>query len=173
MWQKSGFLISEFKFNHIPMPKTKLLALTLLCAASLNTQTVSAQTSTAKQTSTTTKATSSPAKPTTSPAPTASKTTSSTTSKATSSVASKTTSSSAAKPLKAAPANQTVAKSAESTAKTAVNLLKEKQAVTDLPREMIVPYTPKLIDVTDQTIRLGGGKKEELMFGFAAGDKIV
>ena len=38
---------------------------------------------------------------------------------------------------------------------------------------MLPPYTPKLIDVTDQTIRLGGGKKEELMFGFAAGDKII
>lgn len=30
-----------------------------------------------------------------------------------------------------------------------------------------------LIDVTDQTIKLGGRKEEELYFGFAAGDKII
>ncbi|MET0298633.1 MAG: hypothetical protein ABW036_02695 [Flavitalea sp.] len=34
-------------------------------------------------------------------------------------------------------------------------------------------YVPKALDVTEQTIRIGGGKKEELMFGFAAGDRII
>ncbi|RYG06536.1 MAG: hypothetical protein EOO02_00245 [Chitinophagaceae bacterium] len=34
-------------------------------------------------------------------------------------------------------------------------------------------YVPKALDVTEQTIRVGGGKKEELMFGFAAGDRII
>jgi hypothetical protein len=56
---------------------------------------------------------------------------------------------------------------------TAVNLLRDKQAVTTLRYEPAPGYSPKVIDVTDQTIRLGGGKKEELMFGFAAGDKII
>ena len=75
--------------------------------------------------------------------------------------------------LKSIPSNQTIARLEESSANTAVSLLKEKQAVTAVPREITLPYSPKLIDVTDQTIRLGGGKKEELMFGFAAGDKII
>ncbi|HTE25540.1 hypothetical protein [Flavitalea sp.] len=75
--------------------------------------------------------------------------------------------------MKSTPSNQTIARLEESSANTAVSLLKEKQAVTAVPREITLPYSPKLIDVTDQTIRLGGGKKEELMFGFAAGDKII
>ena len=75
--------------------------------------------------------------------------------------------------LKQTPSPQTIAKLEESSANTAVNLLKEKEAVTTVIRENNTPYSPKVIDVTDQTIRLGGGKKEELMFGFAAGDKII
>ncbi|RYF99500.1 MAG: hypothetical protein EOO02_16780 [Chitinophagaceae bacterium] len=51
--------------------------------------------------------------------------------------------------------------------------MKEKQAIITAPRVNERLYIPKVIDVTEQTIRLGGGKKEELMFGFAAGDKII
>jgi hypothetical protein len=195
------------------MPKTKLLALTLLCVASINTQQASAETTSANQTSlnkTSTKPTSTSkatlvqtsakqassnklsstqtsAKPTgsnqLSPTQTSAKQTSTnkpgtstvkpTTGTAPATARTSTSSSLAATNLKSTPSNQTIARLEESTANTAVSLLKEKQAVTAIPREMTGPYTPKLIDVTDQTIRLGGGKKEELMFGFAAGDKIV
>ncbi len=34
-------------------------------------------------------------------------------------------------------------------------------------------FSQELIDVTDQTIKIGATKSEEIMFGFAAGDKIV
>jgi hypothetical protein len=36
-----------------------------------------------------------------------------------------------------------------------------------------VSFTQEPIDVTDQTIKIGGGKSEEIMLGFAAGDKIL
>jgi hypothetical protein len=72
------------------------------------------------------------------------------------------------------PQNLTDNKTSETTASlTAVTLIKEKQAIIETQRETIIPYSPKVIDVTEQTLKLGAGKKEELMFGFAAGDKII
>ena len=55
----------------------------------------------------------------------------------------------------------------------AVKLIRDKQSITNTTRESISPYIPRMIDVTEQTIRLGPGKKEELMFNFAEGDKII
>lgn len=34
-------------------------------------------------------------------------------------------------------------------------------------------FPQKEIDVSDQTIKIGGFKEEELLFGFAEGDKII
>jgi hypothetical protein len=155
------------------MSKTKLLALTLFCAASINSQKSSAQATAAKQTSTNSTSAKQSGLNSASQASTSSaKATSARANPVTTKTATSKSPAVASNNLKSTPSNQTIAKLEESSAKTAVNLLKEKQAVTSVPREMS-PYTPKLIDVTDQTIRLGGGKKEELMFGFAAGDKII
>ncbi|RYY20821.1 MAG: hypothetical protein EOO04_19315 [Chitinophagaceae bacterium] len=56
---------------------------------------------------------------------------------------------------------------------TAVSLLRVKQAVVSIARDPAIPYALKAVDVTDQTIRLGAGQKEELSFSFAAGEKII
>jgi hypothetical protein len=84
----------------------------------------------------------------------------------------KATNSTASKPSNSAQSSAT--ESAEATASLAAeNLLRSKQTIANITRDLTPPYSPKIIDVTEQTISLGFGKKEELMFGFAAGDKII
>lgn len=52
-------------------------------------------------------------------------------------------------------------------------MLRATTFITGLLLVAIPTFGQELIDVTDQTIKLGGFKEEELYFGFATGDKII